>query len=59
MLYLGHRAEQLCKQLHMKRVIEEREKIGVEEHIIFVYNHRRLVILSPQIIQSCVEDLEF
>lgn len=59
MLYLGHRAEQLCKQLHMKRGIEERERIGVEDHIIFVYDHRRLVILSSKIIQSCLEDLEF
>lgn len=58
MLYLGHRAEQLFKQLHMKRGIEEREKIGVEDHIIFVYNNR-LVILYTQVIQSCLEDLEF
>lgn len=58
MLYLGHRAEQAFKQLHMKRGIEEREKIDVEDHIIFVYSHR-LVILNPQVIQSCLEDLEF
>lgn len=47
MLYLAHRAEQLFKQLHMKRGVEEREKMGVEDHIIFFLWSQKISNIIP------------
>lgn len=42
MLCLHHKVEKFFNQLHMKKGAEERNKIGVEDHIILFYPHRTL-----------------
>lgn len=42
MLCLHHKVEKFFIQLHMKNSAEERNEIGVEDHVISFYPHRTL-----------------